>query len=135
MDWRESGSWGTLEVLRQDPLAAATTMHSQDIQDALHRSFDPDVRNRRTALLELCPCHVRTDVDRVWDRILQMRDDPEPSVRSIVLHSLCDGSPSSRRREVVAALETLAHDPDRALRRRARSTLARYRRTGKITEK
>ena len=53
-------------------------------------------------------------------------------MRSIVLHTLCDGSPEERRGEVVQALERLAQDADRRLRRRARDVLAKHRRTGRV---
>ena len=109
-------------------------MKIEEIQDALDRTLDRDPRVRRTALLDLCPCRGRTEVTVVWDRLLEMKNDPEPSVRSLVLHSLCDGSPRSREREVVAAVEAMARDSDRGLRRRARGTLAAYRRTGRINQ-
>ncbi len=102
------------------------------LQDALDRTRDRDPRIRRSALLELCPCRVRSDIPIVWERLLEMRSDPEASVRSIVLHSLCDGSPRSLEREVIQAVEDIANDSDRKLRRRARVTLAQYRKTGRI---
>ena len=107
-------------------------MRTVDIEDALDRTRDPDPRKRRAALLELCPCRVRADSRPVWQRLLELSSDPEASVRSIVLHSLCDGSPRSRKDEIVLAVEAMANDPDRRLRRRARATLAQYRRTGSI---
>ena len=109
-------------------------MKPENIKDALDRTLDRDPRVRRTAVLDLCPCRVRTEVPVVWDRLLEMKSDPEASVRSLVLHSLCDGSPRSREREVVAAVEDMAGDSDRGLRRRARGALAAYRRTGRINQ-
>ena len=109
-------------------------MKPKDIKDALDRTLDRDPRVRRTAVLDLCPCRVRTEILVVWDRLLEMKRDPETSVRSLVLHSLCDGSPWSREREVVAAVEDMAGDSDRRLRRRARRALAGYRRTGRINQ-
>jgi hypothetical protein len=58
--------------------------------------------------------------------------DPDTSVRSHVLHVLCDGSPRHRVDDVVCGLEALARDPDVKLRRRARKVLAHYRRTGRV---
>ena len=107
-------------------------MKPEAIEEALNQSHDRDPRTRRVALMALCPCKLRTDVPRVWDRLFEMQRDPESSVRSLVLHGLCDGSPHSRVREVVVAVETLAQDPDRRLRRRARAALTQYRRTGRI---
>lgn len=107
-------------------------MRSEEIEEALARTRDRDARERRMALLDLCPCRVRADIPSVWGRLIEMRADPEASVRSLVLHALCDGSPRSREREVVQAVEAMANDPDRRLRRRARAALAQYARTGRI---
>ena len=91
-------------------------MTTLDIEEVLRRTRDRSPRVRREALLELCPCKVRSDLPGVWDRLLEMGRDPEASVRSLVLHSLCDGSPRSRENEVVEAVETMTRDPDRKLR-------------------
>jgi len=61
-----------------------------------------------------------------------MSCDPDSKVRSYVLHNLVDGSPSSRKDEVVAALERMQQDPDPQLLRRARRLVAYYRRTGTV---
>ena len=109
-------------------------MHPDDIAAAVEQSKDDDPKQRRAALMALCPCHVRADVKAVWDRLLEMQTDEDAGVRSLVLHCLTDGSPRSREQEVVAALEGLANDPDPKLRRRARRALSDYRRTGRILE-
>lgn len=109
-------------------------MNKSFIGDALHRTRHESPSVRRTALLDLCPCRVKANVPEVWDRLVQMHADPDPSVRSVVLHALCDGSPSDRHREVVAAVDAMQQDPDRKLRRRARRTMAAYRRTGDINQ-
>ncbi|MDX1409077.1 MAG: HEAT repeat domain-containing protein [Saprospiraceae bacterium] len=109
-------------------------MERTEIESALRLTHNPDPKVRRTALLSLCPCHVRNNVPEVWERIIDLQHDPDHTVRSIVLHNLCDGSPRTLRTQVVAALERLAKDPDRKLRRRARRALSIYHRTGKIVE-
>jgi hypothetical protein len=50
------------------------------------RSADPEVR--RTAVRELCPCEVKTNDPDVWDRILEMRNDPDPKLRRNVRKTL-----------------------------------------------
>ncbi len=72
----------------------------------------------------------KADYPQVWDCLLAMSQDRDAKVRSYVLHNLVDGSPSSRKDEVVAALERMQQDPDPHLRRRARRLVAYYRRTG-----
>jgi hypothetical protein len=61
---------------------------------------------------------------------MEMTTDPDRRVRSHVVHALTDGSSRDREYEVVAALERMQADPDTLLRRRVRTILAVYRRTG-----
>jgi hypothetical protein len=85
-----------------------------DIDDLLDLTRSDDARERNEALRVLCPCHVKFNDRRVWDR------------------ALCDGSPRERNAEVVAAVERMQHDSDDKLRRRARKVMAQYRKTGQI---
>ena len=107
-------------------------MNSHEINELLEDTQAPNPKLRKAALLQLCPCHVRANCPEVWDRIIEMQTDSDAGVRSVVLHNLCDGSPRERESEVVAAIERLANDLDRKLRRRARSVLASHRRTGVV---
>jgi HEAT repeat protein len=100
------------------------------LDEVLELTHDRDPRQRRWAVRQLCPCHLKHNDDRVWDRLLAMAADDDPQVRGTVLHVLCDGSPRSRAPEVIAALERMQRDPDVGLRRRVRKVLAQYRRTG-----
>jgi len=101
------------------------------VEDFLANTRSEDPKVRKLYLRELCPCHVKRDVDVVWDRIIDMVDDPSPDVRYQVMHNLCDGSPASRESEVVAALEKMHNDPDKKVRRRVHNVLTHYRKTGK----
>ena len=94
-------------------------------------TYDEDVRCRRKALQDLCPCRVKVKVDEFWARIVQLSDDPDAVVRYQALHNLCDGSPAQLEEKVVAVLSKLTHDPDNKVRRQANRVLAIYRRTGK----
>lgn len=107
-------------------------MSPVEIQELLEATRDPNPKLRKAALLDLCPCHVRANRPEVWDRIIEMRADEDAGVRSVVLHNLCDGSPRARHDQVVEAVEGLANDSDKKLRRRARNAMAVYRRTGVI---
>jgi hypothetical protein len=89
---------------------------------------------RQLACKNLCTCHVRADYDRVWTRLLELIEDPDPQVRGDVIHALTDSTPSARVAAVVQALESRHNDPDQGIRRRVRKTLAHYRRTGKVTD-
>jgi vesicle coat complex subunit len=88
------------------------------------KSSNPMVRKK--ALKELCPCHVKKDVDEIWSRIFEMVTDPDARVRDQVVHSLCDGSPKWRETEVIEALESLRNDKDERVRKRVRKALASY---------
>jgi HEAT repeat protein len=103
-----------------------------EIDDLLQRTASLDESDRARALQSLCPCHVKRNETRVWDRVLELVNDPSAKVRSHVLHLLADGSPRERQDEVVQAIEKLQSDPDHRLRRRARKLLAQYRRGGRI---
>jgi hypothetical protein len=87
---------------------------------------------RAQAIQSLCPCHVKRNDGRVWDRILELVDDPALDVRRWVFHLLGDGSPREREAQVVAAMEWFTRDPDKKHQRRARQILAKYRQSGTI---
>ena len=104
----------------------------EEIDDLLLLTHDERPKVRSRAVQALCPCHVRADVERVWERLFEMVSDEDARVRSTILHALGDGSPRVLETRVVRALERMQHDPDPRLRRRVRKLLAHYRRTGQI---
>jgi hypothetical protein len=100
----------------------------------LDLTYEDDPKVRQVAVRNLCPCHIQGDVPEVWDRLLEMADDPDDGVRHDVLHTLVDGSPRRIREDVVAALERLAKDRSirRSRRQFAQEALRRYHRTGQL---
>lgn len=102
------------------------------IDELLDLTRNDDAKARAAALRELCPCHVKFNDARVWDRTFEMAADPDAKVRGTVLHLLCDGSPRERNAEVVAIVERMQHDDNDKLRRTARKVMAQYRKTGQI---
>src|SRR5689334_4914025 len=104
----------------------------QEIESLIERTRSADADERARALNALCPCHVKRNEARAWDRVLALVNDPSPKLRSHAFHLLADGSPREREAEVVEAIERLQSDPDERLRRRARKLLAHYRRGGRI---
>jgi HEAT repeats len=102
------------------------------VNELVGLTHDRDPKVRKVALTNLCPCHVRAEFPEAWDRILEMVADPDPMVRSVVVHMLADGSPRHRQAEVVLALQALRNDPDRKVRRQVDYVLSSYRRTGRI---
>jgi hypothetical protein len=104
------------------------------IDQLLELSRSTDSRQRQLACRNMCTCHLRADDNRVWARLVELTGDPDASVRADVLHALTDSTPAARIPAVVQALESRRNDPDKAVCRRARKTIAHYRRTGKITD-
>jgi hypothetical protein len=104
----------------------------REIERILDLTHDTDPKVRRLALKNLCSCHVRADVQPIWDRLHEMVDDPDPGVRFEVVHAFGDSSPNHRAHEIAAAVERLYNDPDLHLRKRVRKLLGHYRRTGSV---
>ena len=104
------------------------------IDGLLELSRSVESRARQLACRNLCTCHVRADDDRVWTRLLELVQDPDPLVRGDVLHAITDSTPAARVPAVIQALESRHNDPDVGIRRQIRKILAHYRRTGKVTD-
>ena len=103
-----------------------------EIPDWLELTRSTDSRKRLEAVRKLCPCELKSDAVEVWERILQMGDDPDARVRRGVIHTLCDGSPVRYRAEIVKLLESRYHDPDDKVRKSIRRVLANYRHSGNV---
>jgi hypothetical protein len=98
----------------------------------IEHSFDQDPIVRSAVAKNLCPCHVRTNVPEVWNRLIEMTTDPEPVVRRDVVHALADGSPRDRAHEIAAALEPLYNDVDPRVRKMVRKVISAYRESGRV---
>eukprot|EP01112_Ceratiomyxa_fruticulosa_P010993 TRINITY_DN2946_c0_g1_i1.p1 TRINITY_DN2946_c0_g1~~TRINITY_DN2946_c0_g1_i1.p1 ORF type:complete len:208 (-),score=21.33 TRINITY_DN2946_c0_g1_i1:125-748(-) len=101
------------------------------VDDTIEGTYDENPLVRKAYLRDMCPCHVKRDVDRLWNRIMSMYNDPDPRVRYQVLHNLCDGSPTWREDDIIQTLESMHNDTDKKVRRQVHRVLTNYRRTGK----
>ena len=129
------GRWSKIAEKAGAGLPAGEGRTARDAIDGLlELSRSKESRARQLACRNLCTCHVRADDDRVWARLLELAGDPDPRVRGDVIHALTDSTPASRVPAVIQALESCRNDPDAGIRRQVRKTLARYRRTGKVTD-
>ncbi len=101
-------------------------------EQLMAKTHSSNPMTRKKALREFCPCHVKKDIEVLWDRIFEMVTDPDERVREQVVHSLCDGSPKSRESQVVETLEMLYNDPSEKVRKKVRKALVSYRRNGNV---
>ena len=104
---------------------------NQEILDHIEKTRSENPKVRHNALKEMCPCHVKADIDLFWNRIFEMVSDEDDNVRWQVLHTICDGSPLHLENKVADALEVFNRDPNSMIRRRAHKALGSYLRTGK----
>jgi hypothetical protein len=113
-----------------DAMRARTKRH--EIPALLVQTRDADPLSRRRAVQALCPCETKVHDDAVWRRIIDMAGDPDPGVRSLVCHTVCDGSPAQYQTDVLACLVRFRDDDDLKVRKMARRVLAQYRHTGRV---
>ena len=129
------GRWSKIAEKQGVGLPAGEGSTAKEAIDGLlELSRSQDRRVRQLACRNLCTCHVRADDDRVWTRLLELVEDPDPRVRGDVIHAITDSTPGPRVPAVIRALESRRNDPDAGIRRRVRKTLAHHRRTGKVTD-
>jgi HEAT repeat protein len=114
------------------PPAGNAIRRRSDIPELLKLSQDRDPRARRIAAKNLCPCHLRINEPKVWERLLELACDADPGVRSDAVHALGDGSPSEWRDRIVRTLLSLQNDSAEKVRKQVRRVLAEYRRTGSV---
>lgn len=105
--------------------------NTEDINEILFISRNPDPKIRLKAIQQLCPCEVKRDIDEFWARLFEMVDDENDEIRQQVLHNLCDGSPPHLEHQIYAALDKFNCDPNKEIRRTAHKVLSTYLRTGK----
>jgi len=109
-----------------------TTIELLEINDAIDLSHDPDPRRRAESVRVMCPCQLKMDIPRVWDRLIEMARDEDVHVRKNVFHVLADGSPRHREQQIIGVLGHLRNDPDPKLRRHVRRLLAHYNAGGRL---
>ena len=69
------------------------------------------------AAKNLCPCHVRTRIDEVWDALYRMMEDDHAKVRWAAWHTLEDGGYPQDDARMDAILEkAIAGETDKGVR-------------------
>lgn len=96
-------------------LAQKTT----DIDVIIELSKHENSLVRKKSLVQMCPCRVKEDIEKFWNRVFEMIDDSDSIVRQQVLHTLCDGSPKHLEQKIVEAIEfKFNRDVDSEIRRK-----------------
>jgi HEAT repeat protein len=91
------GRWSRVAEKVGVGLPAPDGRISEDALDGILKlSRSEESRFRQLACKNLCTCHVRADHDRVWTRLLELVEDPDPLVRGDVIHALTDSTPAPR---------------------------------------
>lgn len=70
------------KLKRSDAIRLARETTDVDVIVELTKHGDPMVRKK--SLVEMCPCRVKTDIERFWERVFEMRNDEDPMVRAQV---------------------------------------------------
>ena len=116
------------EISREKLKKVAET---QDIDEIIELTKDTDPSVRARAVRTICPCKVLDKIDAFWDRVFEMIDDEDETVRENVLHVLCDGSPDYLEDRIITAVQHFNRDSSKYIKRRAHKVLGSYYKTGK----
>jgi vesicle coat complex subunit len=100
------------------------------IEAYLKQTFDPNPNIRCKFVRKLCPCKVKKNVNMIWERLFEMIHDPNEQVRYNIVHTLCDGSPKELEERIISSLTQLWNDPNKKIKRKVRTALGEYYRTG-----
>jgi hypothetical protein len=70
------------KLKRGDALKLAKQTTDVEVIIALTKHNDPVVRKK--SLVEMCPCRVKLDIDKFWNRVFDMKNDEDAIVRAQV---------------------------------------------------
>ena len=87
-----------------------------EIDQFLEATRVEDPIERAKALRNICPCSVKKNIPRVWDRIFELANDPHPEVRYNALHDLLDGSPNEMEDRVLQKVKEMQLDEDKRIK-------------------
>lgn len=91
----------------------------EDVERYLELAQSHSATERLEAAENLCPCHVRTHIDEVWQALYRMMEDPDTRVRRAAWHTLEDGGiPEDPLLDAIftRATANLKNEPDKATR-------------------
>lgn len=67
----------------------------EQVGELLVMTHSQDAEERLAAVELLCPCHVRTRIEEVWEAIYRLMEDPDWRVRRQAWHTIEDGGKPS----------------------------------------
>jgi hypothetical protein len=89
----------------------------EEIAELLVMACSEEADERAVAAQYLCPCHVRTRIEAVWEALTRMLEDPDVRVRRAAWHTLEDGG-RPEDPNLDAILERVLHsETDKQVRR------------------
>ena len=99
-------------------------LRGNEVEYYLELAYSPNAEDRVEAMDNLCPCHVRKSIDKVWVALYKGMVDPDVRVRKAAWHTLDDGgNPNDPRLQPL--LEKIAKaETDPKLRQRALDLIA-----------
>ena len=99
-------------------------LRGNEVEYYLELAYSSNADDRVKAMDNLCPCHVRKSIDKVWVALYKGMVDPDVRVRKAAWHTLDDGgNPNDPRLQPL--LEKIAKaDTDPKLRQRALDLIA-----------
>ena len=79
-----------------------------EIEELLQATRDDNPKNRKSALLNLCTCRVKTNNAKIWDRLLVMRSDDDAGVAALYCTiSVTDRQKSEKKRSLMRLKNSL----------------------------
>ena len=74
------------ESLHKLKLNEATRLAQEttDVDVIIALSKHPNPMIRKKSLVQMCPCRVKEDINKFWERVFEMANDEDPIVRAQV---------------------------------------------------
>ena len=104
-------------------------LRGNEVEYYLELAYSEDADERVIAMDNLCPCHVRKHIDKVWVALFRGLVDPDLRVRRAAWHTLEDGgNPDDRRLEPLLE-KIVKEETDPRLRQNALNLIAEKQKT------
>ena len=99
-------------------------LRGNDVEYYLELAYSANADERVEAMDNLCPCHVRKSIDKVWVALYKGMVDPDVRVRKAAWHTLDDGGNPNDPRLQPLLEKIVKEETDPKLRQRALDLIA-----------